>query len=681
MANTFDSGTFDSGTFDDPGGGQTLTQTISDSVVTLDSISPVKSSPIEWTRNVDDSVSVADQLTPNLTSSGVIAFTEALAVSDSVLPVLQKNLAAADSVALSDSIITLRERRPPEKGNTLPTIALECAFGYNPGEASPTFIDLAAVPGPRKGRSFSIERGRNMELDAVETGKASVDLDNRDRSLDPTNASGAYYPNVVPVVPFRIRAGENWVGNPEAATDLSGWTAWMVSGSGLTLVRGGPDPLTPRPTYMNAFGTPYTGSLLLIYPWGTPGPNLKAVTPGESIYISCMVLGNANVSSVAMYLRCLDSGFSYVTELEGSLNVARTGGWQLLEAVVIVPPGTAWAGIEVYYLGNNYTLLSGWLTAVQIARNARQPYVDKPYSLFLGDVEDWPNTWDPSSKDNHSEITVLDAFDPLKDVDIPTSFTRSAEMSGARVSAILDAAGWPAGKRSIDTGVSGLQAENLSGGTRKALDMLQEAARSENGLIFIDGSGNFVFQSRTRRISPPYTTVQATFSNRPDAGELPFSLAALGGGKAFIKNDVTVSVKGGSDYNAQDSASITKYRQRSETIDVNLSSTIEAQALAQSLVDYYRTPHERISWIEITPQGDERLWVHALGREIGDRIAVKAYLPGPGGPISMDCVIERIEHKVELGNWTTRWGLSPGDTSLYWVLGVSALGVDTKLAY
>lgn len=50
-----------------------------------------------------------------------------------------------------------------------------------------------------------IRRGRTYELVDMDQGAMACDLDNRDRSFDPVNASGPYYPNVKPMVRGQIK--------------------------------------------------------------------------------------------------------------------------------------------------------------------------------------------------------------------------------------------------------------------------------------------------------------------------------------------------------------------------------------------------------------------------------------------------------------------------------------------
>lgn len=293
------------------------------------------------------------------------------------------------------------------------------------------------------------------------------------------------------------------------------------------------------------------------------------------------------------------------------------------------------------------------------------------YDLFRGDVEDWPQVW--SARENNTEFNSLDAFDPLKDVDIPTTFVRSAELSGARVNAILDAANWPAGQRTVDTGRSTMQAEDLSGGSRKALDMLKEVALAESGFIYINGAGLFVFQDRTR--VELGSTSLLTLSNVPVGGEYPFTEAKLKNSKDLIKNDIHVTVEGGTTYIAQDATSIGKFRQRSYSITVPLNVSSEGNDKAHWLLGLYKDAQYRVEYVKIAPQMNDSLWAHALGRELGDRITVKVFPPGGGAVIQQESIIQRIEHSYEVGVWETTWFLAPSIGQTYWIAGSATAGL------
>lgn len=84
-----------------------------------------------------------------------------------------------------------------------PTLLVEIAFGDAPlvALASNTWVDVTSYV-----VSISTRRGRSDALSRIEAGTATIVLDNSDRRFDPTFASGAYYPNVVPMKKIRISA-------------------------------------------------------------------------------------------------------------------------------------------------------------------------------------------------------------------------------------------------------------------------------------------------------------------------------------------------------------------------------------------------------------------------------------------------------------------------------------------
>ena len=75
-----------------------------------------------------------------------------------------------------------------------PTHILRISFD-DPGtpEASRTYVSVED-----RLRSWSVDGGRDSELDDYDATTATYVLDNRDRELDPTNAASSFFPDVVP---------------------------------------------------------------------------------------------------------------------------------------------------------------------------------------------------------------------------------------------------------------------------------------------------------------------------------------------------------------------------------------------------------------------------------------------------------------------------------------------------
>lgn len=115
-----------------------------------------------------------------------------------------------------------------------PQITVEIAFTNNPINASPInfFTDITdyviAIP--------SIRRGRQSPFTGIEAGTAVVVLDNRTRAFDPTYASGAFSPYVLPGRRIRIRA--TWSGTNYYLFDgfIDTWPpAWEASNKNSTV--------------------------------------------------------------------------------------------------------------------------------------------------------------------------------------------------------------------------------------------------------------------------------------------------------------------------------------------------------------------------------------------------------------------------------------------------------------
>ena len=86
-----------------------------------------------------------------------------------------------------------------------PVITAAIAFTTGPSDV-PSWTDVTAYL-----QGFSWSSGRQTERDRFETGSGTLVLDNPDRRFEPGYASGAYYPNVIPMKRVRVRATWNAV--------------------------------------------------------------------------------------------------------------------------------------------------------------------------------------------------------------------------------------------------------------------------------------------------------------------------------------------------------------------------------------------------------------------------------------------------------------------------------------
>ena len=232
-----------------------------------------------------------------------------------------------------------------------------------------------------------------------------------------------------------------------------------------------------------------------------------------------------------------------------------------------------------------------------------------------------------------------------------------------------------------------------------ALELIRKVVADEDGYFFMAGNGKATFIERHARFQPPYTTPLVTLSNRPNGTtKLAFADADYQVDKDFIKNEVTAKVSAivdatgvtlvdDKEFSVSDASSKTQFRPRSLTYDESsILDDNEAQTKVEYHLDRLKDPHVRVKSVTIEPQQDTNLWAHALGREIGDRIAVEIWPAQKGTEevVTFEGIIEYVEHTYVVGRWTTVWYLSPADMNDYWILGDSLLGVldtSTRLGF
>jgi hypothetical protein len=116
-------------------------------------------------------------------------------------------------------------------------------------------------------------------------------------------------------------------------------------------------------------------------------------------------------------------------------------------------------------------------------------------SVFIGSIDDFDIVYAPSNR-SQVRIDVSDAFSTLTNSGLE-EFTPSAQLSGARVNAVLDRpeVDWPATEREIDTGNSTMLGALIAEGT-SVLEYLQLVSNSEFGNLFIGKDGKVVFRER-----------------------------------------------------------------------------------------------------------------------------------------------------------------------------------------
>ncbi len=138
------------------------------------------------------------------------------------------------------------------------------------------------------------------------------------------------------------------------------------------------------------------------------------------------------------------------------------------------------------------------------------------YPLFTQHMDDLPRVRRGPGWAERA-ISTVDGFEGLEQAGLAGQ-SWAQEATGVRIGHALDAANQPDASRIISTGDSEVAAATFAADdTTSALAHIQQVTDDEEGLFFIDGSGNRVFLSRSDLSSAPYDTSVATFSSLPSA--------------------------------------------------------------------------------------------------------------------------------------------------------------------
>jgi hypothetical protein len=306
----------------------------------------------------------------------------------------------------------------------------------------------------------------------------------------------------------------------------------------------------------------------------------------------------------------------------------------------------------------------------------RAVFAGVTYALYSGYADGWMPA-QVTYAGGYAELTLpaTDAFKVLAGITLPAlgSPTGIGATTGARIRDILTRAGWwtSAEYSAVGPGSSTLQGTSL-GDT--ALNLMQIAADSEIGQLYVNGSGAVTFRGRQQILSEARSnTVQAVFGDLPGtvhpAGtELACAAIGRASDDTTIANDIQATHTGGTLQEVRDAASVAKYlfpRSYARS-DLILQGDNDALAWAQWVLYVSKGGEDRFESLQVDPAADPaNLWPQVLGRETGDRIQVWSRPAGVASPVSKDCFIAGITHAWDsvTSAWLTTWTLQ--DTVKY----------------
>jgi hypothetical protein len=264
----------------------------------------------------------------------------------------------------------------------------------------------------------------------------------------------------------------------------------------------------------------------------------------------------------------------------------------------------------------------------------------------------------------------------------------ASEASGTRWANVLDAVGWPAARRDLDTGNSTIEASAFADDdTTKALEHLLAVVDAESGFGFVNAAGDVRFQERQFVIVN--TAVEATFADGRalETGNYPGALKyhALQPESTEILNDYAGSRAGGAVQTASDSASIAEYGPRSDSREYIVSSDAEVLAALEFKLSVTKDALERIDAITVKPGDDAELWETVLNLDIGDRVLVVEWPPGFAAPVASEFHVRHLHARLPASLHASEFTfqLTPASADSWFILDDATDGqLDTgKLAY
>lgn len=294
------------------------------------------------------------------------------------------------------------------------------------------------------------------------------------------------------------------------------------------------------------------------------------------------------------------------------------------------------------------------------------------------------------STTGYSEATAVayDGFDVLSTAQFTSLDSFPSQSVSDRITAILDLFSWPAADRDIDTADTALVQSAAVGSLagQSALDQIQAASDTENGVFFIDGRGFATFHSRYYPLlNARALTSQATFCDKANFAPGYYLYKSLTPSSSPVVNDYLVTRNGGTQVEALDSVSIGNYRRRSQTLTTLHVTDSDALDYGRYKVVATRDPQRRYDEMTLTPAGDAAMWLLLLQLQIGDRITVMSSPPGGGSADVREMFVEAVKFDMGPGvNSSVTLRLSPGNSTTGWILGDAThgvLGSTTILVY
>lgn len=294
--------------------------------------------------------------------------------------------------------------------------------------------------------------------------------------------------------------------------------------------------------------------------------------------------------------------------------------------------------------------------------NVRATYGGTTYDLFTGYIESFTPSW--SGKAQIGPLMTIKCTDGLlllSKLILNDGAGYPQELSGARVTRILNDMSFPAADRLIDTGDLQMQASGALVDVN-ALEHLNLVQDTELGTFYFRGDGYAIWEDKSHRTEGVHIAPQAIFGD--GIGEMKFVDIGLSFDDSYIDNQIMITRIGGTQQSVTDSTSVAKFGKRGR-FRTGLLHTSDPIVLTQVqyLASQRHSPTLRAESITLLPGIDPaNLFPKALGYDISTRIEVKLTAPC----LDREYHIEGIRHDyvAKSQKWETTWQLSNPETNI-----------------
>jgi hypothetical protein len=291
--------------------------------------------------------------------------------------------------------------------------------------------------------------------------------------------------------------------------------------------------------------------------------------------------------------------------------------------------------------------------------------------IYSGLVVDWNLDYDLANQDR-MYARCADDFTVLANQAL-NAFTPSAQLSGARVSAVLDR---PEinyqGARQIGTGSSNLGAYAVSAETN-VLNYLQLVTTSEQGYLYISANGTLTFKGRTEVLNQP---ADAVFTSNGTG--LPYQTLTNEFGDELLYNYIVTESPAGGPFDAIDTTSQALYQSQQYAVTNLLnSSASEVQALGQYLLGKYKDPVLRFTGLSNQLAALSATNQDAcLNLDLTDIASItKTFVQGSPASLTQTVIVSGISHSITPGSYIIAYTFESTDGNQYFTLDDAIFGV------